>query len=303
MTFNPGSQLDTSQVSRRSSGGMGGPIKVGGGIGSIAVLILGVILFGPGFINQGLGEGSSYDYSQVGEQDSGPSLAEQCQTGEDANRNIECRVVGTVNSLNTYWDGGASRLGVRYHRPEVVLTSGSWHTGCGAASSAMGPFYCPADETAYFDVGFFDQLRSQYGAGQGPLAEEYVIAHEFGHHIQRLTGDINRAQHGDTGPQSSAVRLELQADCYAGVWASNASKTKDAGTGEPYLQPLTASDIRSAVSAAEAVGDDRIQEKAQGRVTPENFTHGSSEQRETWFMRGYEYGDPAACDTFSAGRI
>lgn len=267
------------------------------------MLILGVILFGPGFINQGLGESSSYDYSQVGEQDSGQSLAEQCQTGEDANRNIECRVVGTVNSLNAYWGGGASRLGVRYHRPEVVLTSGSWQTGCGAASSAMGPFYCPADETAYFDVGFFDQLRSQYGAGQGPLAEEYVIAHEFGHHVQRLTGAINRAQHGDTGPQSSAVRLELQADCYAGVWASNASKTKDAGTGEPYLQPLTSSDIRSAVSAAEAVGDDRIQEKAQGRVTPENFTHGSSEQRETWFMRGYEYGDPAACDTFSAGRI
>lgn len=249
-----------------------------------------------------MGQGTGYDYSQIEEQP-GQSLAEQCRTGEDANRDVECRVVGTVNSLNAYWDSGAPVRGVGYRRPEVVLTSGSWQTGCGAATSAMGPFYCPADETAYFDVGFFDELRRRYGAEQGPLPEEYVVTHEFGHHVQALTGDLSRAQRGDTGPQSSAVRLELQADCYAGAWASNAARTEGPATGEPYLQPLTSADIRAAVSAAEAVGDDRIQEAAQGRVTPENFTHGSAQQRETWFMRGYEAGDPASCDTFSPAEV
>jgi len=287
---------------------MGMPIKLGGGIGSVVVVILGLIFFGPGFLSQGTGSDAGYDHSQIsgqgGEQNAdSSSLAQKCKTGEDANRDVECRVVGTINSLNNYWPSGAAALGVRFTRPHVELTSGRWQTGCGAASSAMGPFYCPADKTAYFDVNFFDQLRSQYGADAGPLAEEYVVAHEFGHHIQTLTGDSNRVKRGDTGPQSSSVRLELQADCYAGVWAANAASTYDPGTGQPFLKPLSASDVRSAVSAAEAVGDDRIQAAARGRVTPESFTHGTADQREAWFMRGYDNGDPQACNTFSTQRV
>lgn len=304
MTFSPGSGLDTSQVSQRSGGGggLGLPIKVGGGLGGVAVLVIGLFLFGPDFLNQAADGSAAYDDSQVSSSGS-DSLAETCRTGEDANRDARCRVVGTVNSLNQYWPSGASALGVKYARPDAVLTSGSWSTGCGSASSAMGPFYCPADRTAYFDVGFFDELRSQYGADRGPLAEEYVVAHEFGHHIQALTGDSQRARQGDTGPQSSSVRLELQADCYAGVWAANAAQTSDPVTGEPYLEPLTGDDVKSAVSAAQAVGDDRIQRKARGRVTPESFTHGTAQQRETWFMRGYSAAEPQTCDTFSPSTV
>lgn len=304
MTFNPGSGLDTSQVSQRSggSGGLGTPIKLGGGIGSVVVLVVGLLIFGPDFLSSMSGD-QGYDQSEVSQQQQGSNLAETCRTGEDANRDAKCRVVGTVNSLNQYWQGGTGALGVKYVRPQAVLTSGSWNTGCGAASSDMGPFYCPADRTAYFDVDFFNQLRSQYGADQGPLAEEYVVAHEFGHHIQTLTGDSQKARRGDTGPQSSSVRLELQADCYAGVWAANASTVVDPSTGQPYMEPLTAADVKSAVSAAEAVGDDRIQSAARGRVTPESFTHGSAEQREKWFMTGYNAGSPTACDTFRASEV
>ena len=166
-----------------------------------------------------------------------------------------------------------------YTRPRVELFTGSVDTGCGPATSDVGPFYCPVDQTAYFDTDFFEVLRTDFGSTGGPLAEEYVVAHEFGHHVQNLQGTLGRAQQGAQGPTGSGVRTELQADCYAGVWAHYAAITKQEGTDVPYLEPLSDQDIADALSAAAAVGDDRIQQAATGYVNPESWTHGSSEQR------------------------
>lgn len=278
-------------------GGM--PIKIGGGLGGVVLMLALALVFGPEVLTGVTGTQQQSEDYYAAEDD----LAQKCRTGEDANRDVECRIVGTVNSLNAYWPEAAADLGVEYRPAEVVLTSGTWQTGCGTGSSAMGPFYCTGDETAYFDVTFFDTLRERYGADQGPLPEEYVVAHEWGHHIQQLTGDIRRMQGADTGPQSTAVRVELQADCYAGVWAANAAVTPDPQTGRPFLEPLTKEDISAALSAAEAVGDDTISETSGGRVMPENFTHGTAEQRQTWFLRGYRDGRPAACDTYSPDQV
>ena len=156
------------------------------------------------------------------------------------------------------------------------------------------------DKTAYFDTGFFDVLRTQFGSSGGPLAQEYVVAHEFGHHVQDLQGSLGRAQQGAQGAGGNGVRTELQADCYAGVWAHYASTTKQESTGVPFLEPLSDKDIADALSAASSVGDDRIQKAATGRVNPESWTHGSSEQRQHWFTVGYQTGDPNQCDTYHA---
>ena len=206
MSFRPDAQLDASQVSRGSRR-PGGTIAVGGGAG-VLVLVVGVLLFGPDFALQQLTGGGQLETGTVGEDE---DLRQKCRTGEDANADVECRVVGTVNSLNAYWaNAGARDLGVDYRAPQAVLTSGTWETACGTGTSAMGPFYCSGDETAYFDVDFFDDLRTQYGADAGSLPEEYVVAHEFGHHMQNLTGVLAQTRDGRTGPQSNAVRAELQ---------------------------------------------------------------------------------------------
>ena len=176
-----------------------------------------------------------------------------------------------------------------------IFFEGGVSTRCGNASSAVGPFYCPPDRQVYIDLGFFDELQSRFGASGGALAQAYVIAHEYGHHVQNLTGVLQKADNRDVGPQGDAVRVELQADCYAGIWVANAVRGG-------LIEEITRRDIQDALSAAAAVGDDRIQERAQGRVTPENWTHGSSEQRQSWFARGREGGTPNSCDTFS-GRV
>jgi predicted metalloprotease len=294
MSFNEGSQLDTSQVSDRR-GGMGGKIAIGGG--GLILLIASLLGVPPELLQSfGLGSEQSTQQEALGT----GSLAEECRTGADANARRDCRIVGTVNSLNRFWATELPQYNIQYPVPKAVLFSGGVSTACGQASSAVGPFYCPVDRTAYFDTGFFDQLTGQLGAAEGPLAEEYVVAHEFGHHIQNLTGALDASQQDPQGAESGAVRVELQADCYAGVWARNATDQKDPSTGKPFMKPFSDRDLQVALSAASAVGDDRIQEASSGSVNPHTFTHGTSAQRQAWFTQGYNTGDPARCDTLSA---
>ncbi|WP_144599711.1 neutral zinc metallopeptidase [Arthrobacter sp. AG367] len=293
MSFNDNVQLDPSQVQDRR--GMGTGVKIGGGIGGGLVLLVALLLgINPNMLG-GLVDNGAGGQSQ--------GTAPACTTGADADARLDCRITGTVNSLNAFWPGYLKQYNVQYPRPEAVIFSGGTNTGCGAATSEVGPFYCPTDTTAYFDPGFFQELVDRFGSSGGPLAQEYVVAHEFGHHIQNLLGDLQRAQQDPQGPESGSVRTELQADCYAGLWAKYASTTPDPSTGQPYLEPLTQQDVNDALSAAAAVGDDRIQKAATGRVSPEGWTHGSSEERQRWFSRGYQTGDIKQCDTFSAATL
>ena len=296
MTFNEGMQIDTSTTS--SSGGGRGPgrgIAVGGGIGGLLIVVIAMFLgVDPGAVlsqqpqqvNTGGTDAQGFDLSQ-------------CKTGADANEIVECRVVATGNSVDGVWQ----QLLKGYERPQVRLFKGQVQTGCGPATSDVGPFYCPADRTAYFDTDFFQVLVSQFGSSGGPLAQEYVVAHEFGHHVQNLLGVLGRAQQDPEGPTGGGVRTELQADCFAGVWAHYAAITRQEGTDVTFLEPLSDKDIADALSAASSVGDDRIQKQATGRVNPEAWTHGSSEQRQKWFTIGYQTGDPNKCDTFATNDL
>ncbi|KUI36186.1 hypothetical protein AU195_04795 [Mycobacterium sp. IS-1496] len=295
MTFNEGMQIDTS-TSSSSGGGRGGGrgIAVGGGVGGLLIVVIALFLG----VDPGTVLPEQQQIGTEGVQTPGFDLS-QCKTGADANEFVQCRVVATGNSLDAVW----SQLKPDYTRPQVEIFSGSVDTRCGPATSAVGPFYCPADQTAYFDTDFFDVLRDQFGSSGGPFAQEYVVAHEFGHHVQQLQGSLARAQEDPEGPTGGGVRTELQADCYAGVWAHYAAVTTQESTGVPFLEPLTDKDIADALSAASAVGDDRIQEAATGRVNPESWTHGSSEQRQKWFTVGYQTGDPTKCDTFATNDL
>lgn len=296
MTFSEGMQIDTSTTSTSGGGGRGPGrgMAIGGGLGGLVVLIAALLLgVDPGTVLP--------QQQQIGTEDvsaEGFDLS-QCKTGTDANEITECRVVATGNSVDGVWQ----QLAPGYQRPHVRLFKGRVNTGCGPATSDVGPFYCPVDQTAYFDTDFFQVLVDQFGSSNGKLAQEYVVAHEFGHHVQNLQGTLGRAQQDPTGPTGGGVRTELQADCYAGVWAHYAAITKQESTGVPYLQPLTDKDIEDALSAASSVGDDRIQEAATGRVNPEAWTHGSAEQRQRWFTQGYQTGDPNKCDTFATDNL
>ncbi len=287
MRFRKDAKLDPSQVEDyRGRGGVPGgmPIALGGGGGIIGIIVLVAFLLLSG--GGGLGDLGALEGQQVGPSGASQEIRNECQTGEDANTREDCRIVGVVNSVQTYWNNTLRN----YEPARTRFFDGSIQTGCGTASSAVGPFYCPNDHYVYIDLGFFDQLQSELGARGGPLAEAYVLAHEYGHHVQNLTGALQRAGR-DTGPQGGQVRVELQADCYAGLWVGNALDTG-------FIEELTRQDVADALDAAAAVGDDRIQQRAQGRVTPESWTHGSSEQRRTWFVRGIEGSGPQSCDTF-----
>lgn len=297
MSFNDNVRLDPSRVrdSRRRGGGRsgrGGTVAIGGGTGLLVLLLA---IFAPGLAEQLGLTGPSPSTSQ--HQPAGPAAADSCLTGADANERTDCRIIATIESADAFWDPYLAGYNVTWRPPGVELFAGQVSTGCGAATAEVGPFYCPADESAYFDTDFFGLLESRFGASGGPLAEEYVVAHEYGHHVQNIVGYLQYSQSGGAGPESGAVRVELQADCYAGMWAGHAVRTLDPESGAAFLEPITDADLRDALSAAAAVGDDRIQQSTTGRVTPEAFTHGSSEQRMAWFTHGYETGDINQCNT------
>jgi uncharacterized protein len=272
--FRNDAELDPSQVSDRR--GIA-PFAVGGG-GVVGILFL---LF------QLLGGGGGSNAIQLGQPHN--DLAQTCRTGADANQQEDCRIVGVINSVQAYWGKNLSG----YQPATTVFFEDQTDTGCGTATTDVGPFYCPEDKHVYIDLGFYQELRDRFGAHGGPFAEAYVIAHEYGHHVQDLEGTLDRARSNATGPESQSVRVELQADCLAGMWAKGAVDTG-------FIEDLTDSDIRDGLDAAASVGDDRIQQAAEGRVDPETFTHGSAEQRQRWFLNGYRGTSQAACDTFSA---
>ncbi|MGZ8650772.1 MAG: KPN_02809 family neutral zinc metallopeptidase [Actinomycetota bacterium] len=278
-------RLDPSQIQDRR-GMSGGRIAVGGGGLGLVIAIVFVVV-------NAIGGGDAGSILQdlsgvtVGGGSSTGDLS-HCRTGADAQDSEDCRIVAYVNSIQDYWDGRVPN----YRGSPTVFFSGQTSSACGQATTDVGPFYCPADAKVYIDLGFFQELTDRFGAQGGPLAEAYVLAHEYGHHVQDLLGLFDQGGGGGQGPQSDSVRTELQADCYAGVWAANAVDTG-------YLTAPTEQDVADALDAAASVGDDRIQRETQGQVNRETWTHGSSAERQRWFRTGYSSGDPNACDTFS----
>jgi predicted metalloprotease len=297
MRFRESGRLDTSSVQDRRGGGGGRGLAVGGGglglVGLLVVVLVQVLGGGGGGdaasvagALSGLGSGQTADNSE---------LERSCRTVGDANDSVECAVVAEINSIQDYW---GQTLGPTYRPVDTVFFSGSVQTACGGATSGSGPFYCPADEQVYIDLSFFDDLQTRFGAQGGTFVNAYVLAHEYGHHVQNLLGTNQQVTPGESGPASGSVRLELQADCYAGAWADHAETVPDE-TGEPLITDITDDDIARALDTAGRIGDDFIQQNlGSGTVDQNAFTHGSAEQRQRWFSTGYSTGDPARCDTF-----
>lgn len=305
MRYREDASLDTSNVEDRRGGGRGRTLAVGGGglgiVGVVVVLLL-QLLGGAGGGSESTTDalGPLLDGLGAGQSASNEELATDCRTGEDANTRTECAVVADIESIQDYWSG---RLGKRYTASDTVFFTDGTDTGCGAATSGVGPFYCPADEKVYIDLAFYDELRTRFGAEGGLFVDAYVLAHEYGHHVQDLLGTSDRVQQGDTGATSGSVRLELQADCYAGTWANHATTVPD-DSGAPLIEQITQDDIDRALDTAGRIGDDFIQkELGSGTVDEQSFTHGTSAQRKRWFTTGYESGDPARCDTFAASDL
>lgn len=284
MTFNPNADVSKNTARRR---GRTAAIAGGGavGIGAIAVILIsaftGVDL--SGFLGGGT-QGGGTTQSQ------GTTIG-ACETGQDANQNDDCRMAAGSLALNQYWAENIDG----YREPTLTIVDGSTSTQCGTASNAVGPFYCPPEEGVYIDPSFFQILRQQFGASAGELSQLYILAHEYGHHVQNITGTMREYPNNGTGPNSNGVRMELQADCYAGAWVGAMTEQKDSN-GQPYLIAPTEAQIVDALNAAAVVGDDHIQAQS-GMVNPETFTHGASDQRAAWFATGYKYG-LGQCEVF-----
>ncbi len=319
MKFNSNARLDTSQVQdRRGSGGGGmsrgggfpglpggrGGLAVGGGGLGLLVLAAVVIFY---FVSGGSG-GSVADSTGLLQGASGNAavnnnqLETSCRTGQDANTNDDCAVVAIVNSVQSYWGDEFAASGGTYQESDTVFYNGSTGTGCGQGSAGMGPFYCPSDQQVYVDLSFWNELKTTFGANDALFTQAYVIAHEYGHHVQNMLGTSDRVGTA-TGATSGSVRLELQADCYAGVWANHAS-TVPGADGQILITEISAGDLANAVQTAGAIGDDYIQSRLGGRnVDPSEFSHGTSAQRQKWLQTGYRSGDPAACNTFDTNDL
>jgi predicted metalloprotease len=305
MELNENARIDTSQIDdQRSSGGGGGgglgglPIG-GGGLTGIIVTVLIALVGGYFGINNLSGGGGG---TQTGDN---TSLSQECSQA-DATKQLDCRNVLFVNSIQDYWvDALPQNFGEQYKPSKTVLFSQSVSTGCGNADSGVGPFYCPADDRVYIDLSFYQVLAQQLGA-PGEFAQPYVLAHEYGHHIQDLLGTegaMRREQERNpTGANEQSVKLELQADCYAGAWAKNATGTDDT-SGQKIFTSITEKDIQEGLDTAAKIGDDTLQQKSGGTVNPAEFTHGTSAQRQEWFKQGYDSGSPKNCDTFAAGAV
>jgi predicted metalloprotease len=269
-------------------------VAIGGGAGILGVIVFILLqLLGGGTTGSGVMPG--IDQVQGTESD----LSQECKTGADANTKQDCRVVAVVNSVQDYWTAEFQRRNSQYQLAPTQLFSGGTQTACGAASADVGPFYCPGDQTVYIDLSFYEDLQTKFGAKGGPFAQAYVLAHEYGHHVQNLAGTTERVGGSRSGAQSGSVRLELQADCYAGLWANHATTEPGPDGGDPLVERITDQDIADGLDAAAAIGDDTLQSRFQGQVNPDSFTHGTSAQRQKWFETGYRTGDLAQCDTFS----
>jgi hypothetical protein len=310
MQYNDDAQLDTSEVQdtrgSRLPSSRGGQVALGGGgLGVVGVLIAVLVSV------LGGGGGNGVDLGQVlgGLGQSGqPATADnsqvqqECKTGADANTKSDCAAVADVDSIQAYWKTELPKLGKQYVPVPTVWFSGQVSTGCGAATSDSGPFYCPADKRVYIDLTFYEDLQKQFGAEGGLFVNAYVLAHEYGHHVQDLLG-IEAKVRTRQGATSDSVRLELQADCFAGVWAKHA--TEPGADGSPALiSNITQDDFDRALDTAGRIGDDWIQKNlGGGTVQQDKFTHGSSAQRRKWLTTGYQSGDPNACDTFGTNDL
>ena len=316
MKFNDNVQLDTSQVEdRRGSGGGGGGGGfslgkgglAGGGLGIVGILVFVAIqLFSGGGSSTGTSGGGALS-DALGQLSGGNAQAASVSSGQlqcpaGATSSDDCEVLAIVNSVQAYWSQQLARSGTTYTKSNTIFFTGSTPTGCGTGETGMGPFYCPTDAKVYIDLSFWSELKTQFGANDSLFTQAYVLAHEYGHHVQDLLGTNSRVGTA-TGASSGSVRLELQADCYAGVWAQHAS-TVAGSDGQILISDITQADIDNALDTAGKIGDDYIQTKlGSGKVDQSQFTHGSSAQRQKWFSTGYRSGDPAACNTFDTSNL
>jgi predicted metalloprotease len=310
MELNENADIDTSQVDdQRGAGGGGGGggrggISLPGGGGLVGIIIAVIVaLAGGGTALSQLGGDEPADSGKTAENNQ--ALAEKCKQADKLTQ-LDCRNTAYVNSIQDYWvDALPASFGEQYKPSRTTYFSDAVSTGCGSADSGVGPFYCPADDRVYIDLTFYNVLADELGA-KGEFAQPYVLAHEYGHHVQDLLGteaQMRRQQQRDPGNANKlSVALELQADCFAGAWAKNATGTDTKG-GVKIFKSITAADIQQGLDTAASIGDDTLQQRGGGRVNQDAFTHGSSADRQKWFKRGHDSGDPKQCDTFAAGAI
>ena len=277
-------ESDNVEDRRGQSGspmGGGGGFRLPSGKGGIVLLIIVLVAGYYGVDLTGMQTGEPVSQQQTTQRSISPQ-------DEEAAKFTKVILADTEDT----WGAIFKDMGRQYPQPKLVMYRGATRTACGTGQSVMGPFYCPADSTVYIDLSFYDEMRNKLGAG-GDFAQGYVIAHEVGHHVQKLLGiesKVRQLQQNASQAEANrlSVKMELQADCFAGVWGYNMQKQDYMETG----------DLQEALNAAEAIGDDRLQQQSQGRVVPDSFTHGTSQQRYTWFKRGFDSGDPAQCNTF-----